>query len=254
MSAPWLQIVGIGEDGMDGLSSAARTIVNSAEVIVGGDRHHKLSDNVEAERLSWPHPFDALIDTLEGLRGRRVVVLATGDPLWFSVGARIGRALDPKEISFHPQVSAFQLASVRMGWSMADLETLTVHGRPVETMIAFIQPDARLLILTTGAETPAKIAAFLNDRGFGRSKITVLAAMGGENEARFDGTAHATAAQGHRTTALPIASRVPEHRPSRSTPIHRSRGPPRPAGEHRPLWPHRSPDPPTLSRAGWTCR
>ena len=188
-SSAWLHIVGIGEDGIDGLTSAARAIVSSAEVIIGGERHHKLSVDAEAERLSWPHPFDALIDTLKGLKGKRVVVLATGDPLWFSVGARIGRSIDPSEISYHPQVSAFQLAAVRMGWSMADLETLTVHGRPVETMIAFIQPEARLLILTTGAETPGKIATFLAARGFGRSKMTVLAAMGGENEARFDGLA-----------------------------------------------------------------
>ncbi len=189
MSQPWLHIVGIGEDGLEGLTSAARTIVQSAEVIVGGDRHHELSANISTERLSWPHPFDALIETLKGLKGRRVVVLATGDPLWFSVGARIGRAIDPREIAYHPQVSAFQLAAVRMGWSMADLETLTVHGRPVETMIAFIQPEARLLILTTGSDTPSQIAKFLTERGFGKSPMTVLAAMGGENEQRFDGVA-----------------------------------------------------------------
>ncbi len=153
MSA-WLHIVGIGEDGFDGLTAATRAVVEAAEVIIGGDRHHGLSDSVVAERLAWPHPFDALIDVLKGLKGKRVVVLATGDPLWFSVGARIGRAIAPSEIVYHPQLSAFQLAAARMGWSMADVETLTVHGRPVQQMIAFIQPDQRLLILTTGAETP----------------------------------------------------------------------------------------------------
>lgn len=117
------------------------------------------------------------------------MVLATGDPLWFSVGARIGRSIPAGEILYHPQLSAFQLASARMGWSMADLETLTVHGRPVEQMIAFIQPDARLLILTTGAETPGQIARFLVERGFGASLMTVLANMGGEKELRFDGLA-----------------------------------------------------------------
>jgi len=189
MSDPWLHIVGIGEDGMEGLVPATRATVEAAEIIIGGDRHHALTDNITAERLAWPHPFDALISIIEGLRGRRVVILATGDPLWFSVGARIGRALDPSEIVYHPQLSAFQLAAARMGWSLPDVETLTVHGRPVEQMIAFIQPDARLLVLTTGAETPAQIAAFLTQRGFGGSKMTVLAAMGGKDEARFDGTA-----------------------------------------------------------------
>jgi precorrin-6Y C5,15-methyltransferase (decarboxylating) len=187
--AAWLHIVGIGEDGMDGLLPATRSIVEMAEVIIGGDRHHALSAVVSAKRVAWPHPFDALIETLRTLRGRRVVVLATGDPLWFSVGARIGRAVAPDEIIYHPQLSAFQLAAARMGWSMADIETLTVHGRPVEQMIAFIQPDARLLILTTGAETPAQIAEFLSARGFGQSRMSVLAAMGGAGEARFDGVA-----------------------------------------------------------------
>ncbi|MFT6075984.1 MAG: precorrin-6Y C5,15-methyltransferase (decarboxylating), partial [Yoonia sp.] len=189
MSDSWLHIVGIGEDGMDGLVPATRAVVEAAEIIIGGERHHALAANITAKRLAWPNPFDALISTIEGLRGRRVVILATGDPLWFSVGARIGRALDPSEIIYHPQLSAFQLAAARMGWSLPDVETLTVHGRPVEQMIAFIQPDARLLVLTTGAETPAQIAAFLTQRGFGGSKMTVLAAMGGKDEARFEGTA-----------------------------------------------------------------
>ncbi|WP_424975788.1 precorrin-6y C5,15-methyltransferase (decarboxylating) subunit CbiE [Dinoroseobacter sp. S124A] len=188
-TTPWLHIVGIGEDGLAGLLPATRAVVEAAEVIVGGERHHQLSASVTAERLAWPHPFDALVDTLKSLAGRRVVVLATGDPLWFSVGARIGRAIPAAEITYHPQLSAFQLASVRMGWSLADVETLTVHGRPVEQMIAFIQPDQRLLILTTGAETPGQIARFLSERGFGQSKLTVLAAMGGPEEARFDGVA-----------------------------------------------------------------
>ncbi len=189
MTQNWLHIVGIGEDGLDGLTPATRAVVEAAEVIIGGDRHHTLSGAITAERLSWPSPFDALIDQLTALRGKRVVVLATGDPLWFSVGARIGRAIPAGEITYHPQLSAFQLAAARMGWSMADLETLTVHGRPVEQMIAFIQPDARLLILTTGSETPAQIARFLTARGFGKSPMTVLANMGGKDERRFDALA-----------------------------------------------------------------
>ncbi|PZX19096.1 precorrin-6Y C5,15-methyltransferase (decarboxylating) [Palleronia aestuarii] len=187
--APWLHVVGIGEDGMAGLRPATRAVVEAAEVIVGGDRHHRLSDAVHAERIAWPSPFDALIALLRAQRGRRVVVLATGDPLWYSVGARIGRAIPPSQIVFHPQLSAFQLAAARMGWSLPDVETLTVHGRPVEQMIPFIVPGARLLILTTGAETPARIAAFLTERGFGGSEMSVLANMDGPAEARFDGVA-----------------------------------------------------------------
>lgn len=193
MSERWLHIVGIGEDGMDGLTPATRAVLEAAEVIVGGDRHHRLSDSITAERVAWPSPFDALIGMLQSYKGRRVVVLATGDPLWFSVGARIGRAIPADQITYHPQISAFQLAAARMGWSLADVETLTVHGRPVEQMIAFIQPDQRLLVLTTGADTPGQIAQFLTKRGFGASPMTVLSSMGGADEQRFDGVAESWA-------------------------------------------------------------
>lgn len=189
MTPPWLHIVGIGEDGMDGLAPATRATVEAAEIIIGGDRHHKLSASVTAQRVAWPSPFDALVDTLIGYRGKRVVVLATGDPLWYSVGARIGRAINLDEITYHPQLSAFQLAAARMGWSLPDVETLTVHGRPVEQVIPAIQPGKKLLILTTGAETPSQISAFLTMRGFGQSRITVLSAMAGPFEDRFDGVA-----------------------------------------------------------------
>ena len=189
MSGPWLHIVGIGEEGLSGLAPATRAVVEAAEVILGGERHHTLSDAVKAERIEWPSPFDAMIDTIRGMKGRRAVVLVTGDPLWFSVGARIGREIPPVEITYHPQLSAFQLAAARMGWSLADAETLTVHGRPVEQMIAFIQPNQKLLILTTGADTPARIAGFLAERGFGKSPMTVLANMGGDAEERIDGVA-----------------------------------------------------------------
>ena len=103
---PWLHIVGIGEDGLDGLTPATRTVVEAAEVIVGGARHHVLSANATAEMVSWPSPFNALIDQLETMRGKRVVVLATGDPLWFSVGARIGRNIPRACIGFITSYSA----------------------------------------------------------------------------------------------------------------------------------------------------
>jgi precorrin-6Y C5,15-methyltransferase (decarboxylating) len=191
----WLHVVGIGEDGLAGLSPATRAVVEAAEVIVGGERHHRLSDAVTAERIAWPSPFDAVIGVLEANRGRRLVVLATGDPLWFSVGARLARALPEGAIRFHPQLSAFQWAAARLSWSLADVETLTVHGRPVEQMIPFIQPGARLLILTTGAGTPGAIAGFLRERGFGPSRMVVLASMGGPHEARFEGTAEGWSAE-----------------------------------------------------------
>ena len=189
MSKPWLHIVGIGEDGMDGLSAEARGLVENAEVIVGGDRHHNLAPNVTAERIAWPSPFDAMIEEIRGHRGRRVVVLVTGDPLWFSVGAKILKGIPREEVVFHPQLSAFQFGSCRMGWSLADVETLTVHGRAAEQIVPWFAPDVRMLLLTKDSTSPGTVARLLAERGYGPSRLTVLAALGGPNEARFDGIA-----------------------------------------------------------------
>lgn len=191
---PWLHIIGIGEDGMAGLSAAARAQVETAEIIIGGDRHHSLTPDLSAERVAWPSPFDAMIETIRSYRGRRIVVLVTGDPLWFSVGARISNpkydsCIPAEEIVYHAQLSAFQWAAARMGWSLADTETLTVHGRPVEQIVPAFWSGARLLILTAGADTPGEVAALLTARGYGTSRLTVLGALGGADETRIDGTA-----------------------------------------------------------------
>ncbi|MEM7463672.1 MAG: precorrin-6y C5,15-methyltransferase (decarboxylating) subunit CbiE [Pseudomonadota bacterium] len=189
MSDVWLHVIGIGENGLDGLGAEARELVETAEVIVGGDRHHKLAMNPDAQRIAWPSPFDAMIETIKGFRGKRIVVLVTGDPLWFSVGARLTKAIDRSEIKFHPQLSSFQWASCRLGWSLADVETVTVHGRPVEQILPLIAPDAQLLILTKDKTSPETVARMLRERGYGQSRMIVLAAMGGPDEQRFEGIA-----------------------------------------------------------------
>ena len=199
VTVPWLHIIGIGEDGMAGLSAAARNQLEQAEVIIGGDRHHSLAPNVTAERLAWPSPFDAMIEVIRSHKGRRVVVLATGDPLWFSVGARIanpkyGDVISKSDITYHPQLSAFQWAAARMGWSLADTETITAHGRAVEQVVPYFWPGARLLILTAGSQTPGEVAALLTSRGYGMSRMSVLGALGGPNETRADGVAESWSA------------------------------------------------------------
>ena len=116
----WLDVVGIGEDGLEGLSSAARSAVENAQVIIGGDRHHNLAPhNHSAERVRWPSPFSKMTQEVSAHRGRRTVLLVTGDPLWYSAGARVARMLPMDEVCFYPQISAFQLACARMGWSLA---------------------------------------------------------------------------------------------------------------------------------------
>ncbi len=189
MATPWLDIVGIGEDGIDGLSPSAREKLARADVIIGGDRHHDLAQKSNAKRIKWPSPFDAMIETIRSHKGQNLVVLVTGDPLWYSVGARIIKSIPANEVTFHPQLSAFQWAAARMGWSLADSDTLTIHGRADSQILPYLAPNVRLLVLTQNSESPAIVANLLADRGFGESRMTVLTALGGEREQRFDGIA-----------------------------------------------------------------
>ncbi|WP_448192379.1 precorrin-6y C5,15-methyltransferase (decarboxylating) subunit CbiE [Azospirillum sp. sgz301742] len=190
MSAAWLTIVGIGEDGVAGLSEAALRAITAAEVLVGGERHLAMIPDHEAERLVWPSPFDALIEKLERRRNARVCVLASGDPLLYGVGTTLLKHFPITETTIIPAPSAFALACARLGWARAEVECLTLHGRPVELLHPAVQPGARVLALSADAGTPAKAAALLRGRGYGPSRLTVLERMGHAfQEKRVEGTA-----------------------------------------------------------------
>lgn len=189
MSAPWLSLVGIGEDGVDGLTPAARQLVADAEVLVGGERHLAMIPEDGRERLAWPSPLAALLAEIEGRRGTRLCVLATGDPLWYGVGVSLLKRIPRAEMTIVPGRSAFALAAARLGWPLAEVETLTLHGRPLALLKPYLQPGARLLILSDGAATPAAVAAMLRERGYGASRMIVLEHLDGEDENRVEGQA-----------------------------------------------------------------
>ena len=185
----WLHIVGIGEDGLGGLSMAARNAIKNADYIVGAKRHHALVDECNAERINWPSPFDSLIAQLETLRGKNVVVLATGDPLWFSVGSTIAAAFDLSDVQFHPHVGAFQLATAEMGWALQDVDCITVHGRPITRVKPLLQNGRKLLLLTSNGAAVSEIANLLSEADFGDSIIVALSHLGSDKQKRFEGIA-----------------------------------------------------------------
>ncbi|MEE9544466.1 MAG: precorrin-6y C5,15-methyltransferase (decarboxylating) subunit CbiE [Rhodospirillales bacterium] len=186
---PWLSVVGIGEDGQEGLSPAARALIDTAEVLVGGERHLSKVSGEGAEHITWGEGFPKTLGRIAAMRGRRVTVLASGDPFCYGVGAVLARRFDIAEMTVIPAPGAFSLACARMGWSLPDVETLTLHGRPLETLNFFLTPNARLLVLSRDGETPGKVAELLRGRGFGPSRLTVFEHMGGADERRLEGVA-----------------------------------------------------------------
>lgn len=185
----WLTVIGIGEDGLDGLSRTARTLVDQAEVLVGGARHLAFVPEGRAKRLVWRQPLTESLLEIDAHEGRRVVVLASGDPLWYGVGALLLRRFGRDSMLVLPAPSAFSLAAARMGWPLAECTTLTLHGRPLARLALFLAPGARLLILSEDGSTPASVAALLAEHGWGDSGMTVLEHMGGPRERRVEGRA-----------------------------------------------------------------
>jgi precorrin-6Y C5,15-methyltransferase (decarboxylating) len=178
----WLGLVGIGEDGIDGLVPAAQRLIAQADFVVGGKRHLALAGSLQAETMIWPSPIENALDAIESRRGRSVCVLASGDPFFFGVGAMLTRRFAAGEMISIPALSAFALAASRLGWSQQDCALLTLHGRPLEAIIPHLQPDARILALSWDGATPAKLAALLTARGMGRSRLTTCEAMAGPRE------------------------------------------------------------------------
>jgi len=178
----WLQIVGIGEDGLAGLAPAARAAVDNAEVLVGGERHLAMLPIDGRERLLWPSPLAEFVEQIQAHRARRVCVLATGDPFNFGVGVTLARHVPCSEIRIFPSPSAFALACARMGWDRNAVDTLSVHGRPLSKLRGYLHADARLLVLAHDRTTPAEVARILVDAGYAASRINVLEHMGGAHE------------------------------------------------------------------------
>ena len=186
---PWLYVVGIGEGGLDDLSPHARTIIESAEILVGGERHLAHAPGHPAERIPWGESFGQTLEELSRFRGRRVVVLASGDPMNYGAGASVARRFAREEFTIVPAPGAFSLAAARMGWPIPDADCFTVHGRPFAVVDRHIAPGRKLLILAEDGDTPARLARHLVRRGYGQSRIAALAHLGGDNETRAEGVA-----------------------------------------------------------------
>ncbi|HEX4507778.1 MAG TPA: precorrin-6y C5,15-methyltransferase (decarboxylating) subunit CbiE [Alphaproteobacteria bacterium] len=179
----WLSIIGIGEDGLAGLSDAAKTLIGGAALVVGGQRHLDLvAGTMKGEAMVWPSPLHDGFPAILERRGQAVAVIATGDPFFYGIGSVLAREVPPDEMLCLPGVSAFSLAAGRLGWALQDCALVTLHGRALERILPALQPRSRILALSWDGATPAKLAELLVRFGFGETLMTVCEAMGGPRE------------------------------------------------------------------------
>ena len=177
--SPWLAIIGIGEDGLTGLSQSSREALADAEIVFGGPRHLKLAE-IDARGRPWPVPFS--VEPALACRGRRVAVLASGDPFWHGAGGSLAAHLAPGEWIAFPAPSTFSLAAARLGWRLEDVTCLGLHAAPFETLLPHLAPGQRAICLLRDGSSAPELAAWLTQKGFGPSSLSVMESLGGRGE------------------------------------------------------------------------
>jgi precorrin-6Y C5,15-methyltransferase (decarboxylating) len=182
-SIAWLSVVGISENGLDGLGTQARDAIAQASLVIGGKRHLALAaEAISGESMLWPSPIETCIPALLARKPQAVCVLASGDPFTYGVGSTLVRYIPLQEMRVFPAPSVFSLAAARLGWALQDTVTIGLNGRPLEKIIPHLQPGARIIALSTDGATPAMLAALLTRQGFGACKMMVLEHLGGPLE------------------------------------------------------------------------
>ncbi len=185
-NAPWLNIVGVPEAGIGALAPALQRLVSGAQTIIAPKRFLAGLPKTEGQtHAPWHPPLENMLQQVKDLRGQETLILATGDPNWFGIGATLGRHLQPAEFALHPAPSAFQLAGARLHWPLHNITTISLHGRAIENLHRHVLPANRILALTSNAATLPAIGALLVARGYGRSILTVLENLGASDERIF---------------------------------------------------------------------
>lgn len=187
---PVITVVGIGADGWDSLAPSSRDAILAAEVLLGGARHLAMLPPLDAATEAWPSPLKPNLDALLARHhGRRVVALASGDPLVSGIGTTLIELLGPDAVEVLPAISSVTLARARMRWSAESTDVVTVVGRDVDVARRFFSAGRRLIVLSANRSTPDEIARMLTHDGFGPSRLTVLSNLGAADESRTEGTA-----------------------------------------------------------------
>ena len=178
-----ITVIGIGEDGYDGLSPMARSTLENAQIIFGGTRHIAMLPGTNtATQNKWITPFEANLPMIEDCLEQNPVVLASGDPMYFGVGNTLIKYFGPEPIYAIPAPSSISIAASRLGWALSECDVITLHGRAPEGIRSHLRPHGKLIALSADGTTPALVAVMLCEAGFDQSRMTVCERLGGAEE------------------------------------------------------------------------
>jgi precorrin-6Y C5,15-methyltransferase (decarboxylating) len=186
-----ITVVGVGEGGVAALGPEACAVVAGAKTVLGPPRLLAGLDGEKQNLVAWDSPLERMLEQVRELKDSGAVVLATGDPSWFGIGATLSRYLQRDDFRILPHPSAFSLAAARLHWPLQNVATLSLHGRALSALNPHILPGNRILALTTDHGTVAAVADLLQARGYGDSTLVALENLGGPDERISKATAAA---------------------------------------------------------------
>ncbi|MGW0158909.1 precorrin-6y C5,15-methyltransferase (decarboxylating) subunit CbiE [Mycobacterium sp. NPDC003323] len=207
-------VVGIGADGMAGLSPASAAELRSARTIFGAPRQLDLLDaSITGQRRQWPSPMlDALPTLFDGLG--TVHVVASGDPMLHGIGATLIRVFGAERVRVLPHVSSVTLACARLGWPVHDTEVISLVTADPSTAV---RRGGRAVVLSRDGTTAATLARLLTESGRGDSELTVLEQLGGPQERMIRASAHEFAEPVHDLNVVAVRY-LPDHRRAHALP------------------------------------
>ena len=195
---PRITLIGMGDDGLSGLSTKARQRLARGHVVYASARLLRhIADDPELAHLeqhAWPSPFDVAFSQFSEHSARRIIILASGDPTWHGIGKLLYDNPGPARIETLPAPSAFSLVAARMGWALQDVKKISLHGKshPVSLLVPHLHPGNRIIALTSDAQTVPAVLQVLARSGYGPSTVTVFEHLAGKDERSYTVSPQAT--------------------------------------------------------------
>jgi precorrin-6B C5,15-methyltransferase / cobalt-precorrin-6B C5,C15-methyltransferase len=176
-------VIGIGDDGCAGLSARAANAVAQAAVLAGGERHLAFFPQFHGERIVLKDKITDAIERIAALAHESsVAVLASGDPLFFGIGALVVKKVGAEHVEFLPAPSSMQLAFARAGMKWDDAAVVSLHGRAREGLLTRLRRLAKVALLTDEESSPRWIAQQLQAHGQLGWRAWVCENLGGAGE------------------------------------------------------------------------
>ena len=183
MTSIWLNIIGIGENGLNGLSKSSKECIENANIIFGSERHLQLA-NIKENGIKWPSPFS--YEEVFKYKNKKVVVLASGDPFWFGVGSKLVKDLKSEEWRCLPNQSTFSLAASKLGWAIEKTECSAIHAKSVELLNPKIKNGRNAIILCKDFLQLIQVLDWLNSKEIESEKLILLSKLGSPQELIID--------------------------------------------------------------------